>query len=148
MVTRSDIENAQPLYLGSASDPRVIGFDAEKGTLYVYTGGQFGIPCLLQKQSDLGGDPYNWILVNTGGGGTSSTVVLVHTITPAEEIAKSFAVPSLPLNPLNVVGMAKNGVPLAPPGDFEIIGLNFVWTGHALDGILASGDVVMLVYNS
>jgi hypothetical protein len=75
--------------------------------------------------------------------------VFFHTVTAPEAAAKSFPLPSLPGNVNRVFADIEGGVPAQVNGtDYNIVGLNFNWTGFNLDGVLLAGDVVRFGYDN
>jgi hypothetical protein len=78
--------------------------------------------------------------------GASSEQVEYHTVTALELAAKQFNLGSAPITPANVQADVVDGAVLGFSTDFSVVGSVFSWNGLGLDGVIAEGDVVRLVY--
>jgi len=88
-------------------------------------------------------------LIGGGGGGTDTNGDFFpefRVITGGEATAKQLTLNNMPVNPTEVLVDVINGGPQERDVDFSITGNIFSWAGLGLDGVLASGDRIRLVY--
>src|SRR5262245_51202487 len=88
-----------------------------------------------------------------GGGGPpfpgTLDTVFYHTVSAPEAAAKQFNLPTVPPDTGKLVVDIHQGPPaLLYNVDYTTIGLVFDWNGLGLDGLLAAGDTVRVIYNS
>lgn len=82
-----------------------------------------------------------------GGGGSGDWVIINHTITGGEDTAKQFTLIPAPLVPAEVsVSVLGGGNDFQDGVDYSMTGAVLSWSGLTLDGVLAAGDIVRLMY--
>lgn len=86
------------------------------------------------------------ITIDATGGG-SPLEIEYRTVTAPEAAAKSLTLADTPIDPTKVIlGIA--GAPTQVYGtDFTVSGTTLSWSGTALDGILDTGDQLLIQYN-
>jgi len=88
----------------------------------------------------------NITITNTGSG--SSEVVEYRTISSGEAAAKSLTLSSTPMTAANVLLDIISGCSQEYGADFTVSVDVLSWSGLALDGILAAGDILRIAYFS
>lgn len=83
--------------------------------------------------------------INISGSGGGLNFAIEHPITLAELSAKQFSLPSAP-GALPFFADIINGAPLRNGVDYTISGNIFSWSGLGLDGVVAAGDVIRVVW--
>lgn len=82
-----------------------------------------------------------------GGGGGSTIEVEYRTITSGEAGTKSLTLSMTPTSPTQVVFGVGGGGTQIYGTDFTVTGTTLSWSGTALDGILTTGDQVVIQYD-
>lgn len=75
-------------------------------------------------------------------------MVVKHELTPSEITAKQFTISPTPQDPANVDMQLRGAPTQSRPEDYDVSGDQLIWSGTALDGVLISGDKIVLKYFS
>lgn len=82
-----------------------------------------------------------------GGGGGGYPNVEYHTITLAEETAKSFNLSGTPTSPATILVDLVNGPAGQQNGvDFNLVGNTISWNALGWDGMIHAGDVIRIAW--
>lgn len=87
----------------------------------------------------------------SGGGPTPGVIntVIMHTVTAPELAAKQFNLPTAPPDTSKlIVDVHQGPAALVFGSDYTVAGAVFSWNGLGLDGLIAAGDKIRIVYNS
>lgn len=86
-------------------------------------------------------------VTGSGGGGTTTRTVELHTVTLGEATAKQLTLSATPTT-ANFTVLEIAGAPSQFYGDdFVVTGDTLSWAGLGLDGILDTGDRLTIIYN-
>lgn len=80
------------------------------------------------------------------GGGLGTWTVEYHTLSAPEVFNKQFTMANTPNDPANMLANDLSGEGLVYGTDFTVAVNVFDWTGLALDGTAAAGDVIRMAY--
>lgn len=83
-------------------------------------------------------------LVNSTG---SSSTVETRTLSVGEAAAKQLTLSATPTSPTSTLLLPAGGPNQFYGDDFTVSGAVLTWSGLGLDGILAAGDKLTIIYN-
>jgi hypothetical protein len=87
------------------------------------------------------------LTISSTGGSSTPLAIEYRTVTAGENTAKQLTLGATPLDPTKVI-LAIAGAPTQVYGtDFTVSGTTLSWNGTALDGILSTGDQLLIEYN-